>query len=89
MMHGFGFGGFGTFGWIGMILNLVITIGVIIGIVVLVMWLVRRFSAESHGRYQSQYSVGTQPSPREIVQVRYARGEISREEYQQLLKDIS
>ncbi|MGD2158326.1 MAG: SHOCT domain-containing protein [Anaerolineales bacterium] len=86
MMHGFGFG---TFGWIGMILNLVITIGVIVGIVVLVVWMVRRFGTESSGRYVAQYGSGSQQTPREIVQSRYARGEISREEYQQLLKDIS
>ena len=45
MMGGSGFG-FGGLGLIGMILNLVITVGVIVGIVLLVVWLVRRAGAE-------------------------------------------
>ena len=39
------FGGFGRFGLVGSILNLVITVGLIIGIVWLVIWIVRRLSS--------------------------------------------
>ena len=78
MMHGFGFGGMGLFGgWIGLILNLAI----IIGIVILVVWAVKRFTSSS-------VSSGGQ-TPREIVQARYARGEITRDQYQQMLSDLS
>jgi len=85
MMNGFGFGGFG---WIGLILNLVITIGLIVGIVVLVVWLVRRFAASQQENAIFPYQGDTQPTPREILQTRYARGEISRDEYQQMLSDL-
>jgi len=88
MMHGFGFGGFGTLGWIGMILNLIITIGVIVGIVLLVVWLLRRMGSQDPSGYQTHGGTGNLPSPKEIVQARYARGEIGREEYQQLLSDL-
>jgi putative membrane protein len=54
---------------------------VIVGIIVLIVWAVRR-SSDS----------GTRPAggqtPREIVQARYARGEITREQYQQMLDDL-
>ena len=90
-MMGGGFGGFGGFGLIGMILNLIITVGVIIGIVWLVIWLVRRAGSNGLTNF-SQSPFGSQPSaqsPREILQARYARGEISREEYQEVLSDLS
>ena len=44
MMHGFGFNGMGGFGLLGDLLNLVVTLGVLIGLVLLVVWAVRRFS---------------------------------------------
>lgn len=78
MMHGFGFGGMGLFGgWIGLIFNLAI----IIGIVILVVWAIKRFTGGS-------VSSGGQ-RPREILQARYARGEITRDQYQQILQDLT
>jgi putative membrane protein len=73
-----GFGMMGFFGgWIGMLVNLAI----LIGIVVLMVWAVKRFTNNS-----PSMSVQT---PREILQARYARGEITREQYQQMLQDLS
>jgi putative membrane protein len=94
-MHGFGFGGccglgasgaLGSLGWIGWILNLVITLGVIIGIIVLVIWAVRRITSGNAGSI-TNFSSQAQTA-REIVQNRYARGELTREEYQQMLTDL-
>jgi putative membrane protein len=79
MMGMHGFGGMGLFGgWIGLLFNLAI----IIGIVILVVWAVKRFTSgnASPGRKAQ--------SPREIVQARYARGEITRDQYQQMLSDL-
>ncbi len=75
------FGLMGGFGLAGLILNLAI----LIGIIVLVVWAVRGFSAGSGNWGQSS---GGQ-SPRDILQMRYARGEITREQYQQMLKDLT
>ena len=78
MMNGFGFGGMGLFGgFIGLIFNLAI----IVGIVILIVWAVKRFTS-------GNFSSGGQ-TPREIVQARYARGEITRDQYQQILQDLS
>jgi putative membrane protein len=79
-----GFGGFGSFGLVGGILNLVVTIGLIVGVILLVVWAVRRLSAETRG---SEATRG-EPSPQEILQARYARGELDREQYQQMLADL-
>ncbi len=93
MMNGFGpagwcdfgsMGGFGGLGWIGMILNLVFTLGLIVGIVWLVVWAVRRFTTAARpGQVENTISA------RDLLQIRYARGEISRDQYQQMLADLS
>ena len=78
MMGMHGFGGMSLFGgWIGLLFNLAI----IIGIVILVVWAVKRFTSGS-------VSSGSQ-TPREILQARYARGEITRDQYQQILLDLN
>lgn len=80
MMGGGGMMGFGGFGLIGLLFNLAI----IVGVVVLIVWAVKRFSS---GTTSWNQSAGNQ-SPREILQARYARGEITREQYQQMLSDL-
>ncbi|RIK32554.1 MAG: hypothetical protein DCC56_01720 [Anaerolineae bacterium] len=79
-MMGGGMMGFGGLGWIGLLFNLVI----IVGIVILVVWAVRRFT---NGTSNWNQLSGMQ-SPREILQSRYTRGEITREQYQQMLSDL-
>ena len=74
-MMGYGMMGFGL---IGLLFNLLI----VVGVVVLIVWAVKRFSAGSYESSRTQ-------APREILQARYARGEITREQYQDILKDIS
>lgn len=85
-MHGFGWGGYG---WIGWILNLVVTLGLIVGVVLLVVWLVRRAGPRSTSPAATAFPPQGGPTALEILQARYARGEINREEYQQMLSDIS
>jgi putative membrane protein len=85
-MMGYGMMGWGNYGWIGMIVNLIITVAVIVGIVWLVIWLVRRTG--SNGLANMGSSVAPQ-SPHEILQARYARGDITREQYLEILEDLS
>ncbi len=74
-MMGYGMMGFGL---IGLLFNLLI----VVGVVVLIVWAVKRFSTGNHEFSHTQ-------TPREILQARYARGEITREQYQEMLKDLS
>lgn len=77
MMGGWGYGGFGAF---GMIIWVVILIAVIAGVV----WLVRTVAAPGGTRGAS-----TRRSPAlDVLEERYARGEINREEYLQKKGDI-
>lgn len=79
MMYGGGM--MSGFGVIGLLFN----VAVVVGIVLLVVWAVKRFSGSA--------GVANQPgggqSPKEILQARYARGEITREQYQQMLQDLT
>lgn len=82
------FGSFGGFGLVGSILSLVITVGLIIGIVWLIIWIVRRLSSNQK-TYLSQSGLpNNMKSPLDILKVRYARGEITRDEYQDMLTDL-
>ena len=74
------FGQWGLYGWVGLVVNLVFWIGLIL----LVVWIVRKIFAGS-----SSVQVGVSSSgAREILDMRYARGEITREQYEQMKADI-
>jgi putative membrane protein len=84
MMGSGGMMGFGGFGLLGGLIGLIFNLAIVIGIVVLIVWAVRRFTS---GTASSNQPSGGQ-SPREILQARYARGELTREQYQQMLGDL-
>jgi putative membrane protein len=85
MMHGWGFA---PFGGIGMILIWLVPV-FFLGLVILgIVGLVRGFTSGGGGKAGTHQRVETQPSAREILQVRYARGEIDREQYQTMIADI-
>ncbi len=82
------FRGFGGFGLVGSLLSLVITVGLIIGIVWLVIWIVRRLSSNQKMSLSQSGLPDNMKSPLDILKVRYARGEITRDEYQDMLTDL-
>ena len=85
MMNGY-FGSFGPgLGLIGLLFN----IAIIVGIVVLVVWIVRQFNRTTNQSSSTYNKTGSTLTAREILDIRYARGELSREEYQTMLNDIS
>lgn len=91
MMGGFGgccggswFGGMWGLGWIGILVNVL----VLLGIVALVVWLARRLVGNGARTEHSQISGSEGRSPREILSVRYARGEIDRDQYMSMLSDL-
>jgi putative membrane protein len=80
MMHGFGFDGWGMF-WGGGLLMILFWIG-IIG---LILWGLKSLLTSERALQRPSHLPS---SPLEIVQARYARGEISRDEYLALVADL-
>ena len=76
-----GMNGFGIMGLFGGLIGLLFSLAILIGIVVLIVWAVKRFTGST--------LTSSAPSPRELAQARYARGEITRDQYQEILQDLS
>ena len=73
-------GGWGM-GWFGMIFMLVFWVLVIVGLVFLIKWLIQTTSSgKTDGR--------TGPKAIDILKERYARGEISKEEFETIKQDL-
>ena len=79
MMGGF----FGAGGFIWMIFIFIFVLAIIVGIILLIVWLVKRVNHSSEtSRLDSSNAL-------EILKQRYAKGEISKKEYENIKKDIS
>jgi putative membrane protein len=74
--------GMGAFG--GGLLSILLIIGAIIGIVFLIQWLVNKNGSTSAWKNDGE----PRQSAEEILKSRYARGEISREEYLHMKSDL-
>lgn len=80
-------GAWGGLGWIGLLINLALILVVGGGLVALTVWALRRIFF--HGRSWTAGPVeGPKEDPKAILKARYARGEITREEYLQMLRDL-
>jgi uncharacterized membrane protein len=71
-------GNFDVWGWIGLILNLVFWFALLAGLILFVVWAIRRARVPVAA---VRYAAG-QPTALEILQAQYARGEITREQYE-------
>ncbi|RLC98116.1 MAG: hypothetical protein DRI46_11910 [Chloroflexi bacterium] len=81
-------GGIGSLGIVGSILNLVLSVGLIIGLVIFLVWAVRRLGAEPKRNIANSSMENTLQSPLDILKLRYAKGEITQQEYQEMSKAI-
>ena len=81
-MHWPGYG----FGWGGMIFGGLMMLLFWGGLLALVFWLVRAFA--SRGDHPDYSHRAAEPNAREILDQRYARGEIPRDEYETIKKDL-
>lgn len=79
MMGGF----FGGGGFIWMIFIFIFVTAIIVGIILLIVWLVRRAS------YSGETFKTEANSALEILKERYAKGEITKKEFEIMKKDIS
>ncbi len=79
MMMPYGFSGGGAFMWVGFLFMLIFWVLVILGIVALVMWVGK----------QARPTAGPGEDPTEILKMRYAKGELTKEEYEAMRKDLA
>lgn len=75
-------GNLGAWGWLGMILNMVFWLGLLVALTALVVWAIR------HAQTSTVSNNMEQPMAKEILQARYARGEITRDQYKQILDNL-
>lgn len=76
---GTGMMGGGMGGW--MVFNMIFWLLLVVGVVLLAVWAVQKFVTGGSGKVEE--------SALDILKKRYARGEISREEYEEKKRDIS
>jgi putative membrane protein len=78
MMGGFFGGGLGI---IGMVIGYIFTALIIAGIIILIIWIVKRAGSSGIERTSNSGAV-------EILKQRYARGEITKREFDDIGKDL-
>jgi putative membrane protein len=81
-MHNGFFGGMGGMGILGGLIALFFFIGIVLAVAAVVVALVRNSSSS-----RTATKSGTRPAL-EVLQERYARGELSREEYLRMREDL-
>ncbi len=79
MMMGYGFGG--QLGWLGMGFGMIIQLAFAVLIIMAAVWM---FKAVFRGGHQAE----RQTDVIEILKERYAKGEITSEEYQRMKKEL-
>ncbi|MHB1336648.1 MAG: SHOCT domain-containing protein [Candidatus Humimicrobiaceae bacterium] len=79
MMGGFYGGGLG---WIGMVLGFIFFILVVIGIIFLIAWLVKR---SNYPGVENR----TESKALEVLKERYAKGEITKDQFDNMRKDLN
>jgi putative membrane protein len=79
-MMGGGWGMMGGWSWLWMLLMAIFWVLVIVGLVLLIRWLLTSFKPTKEGPETSRAL--------EILKERYAKGEITKEQFQEMKKDL-
>ncbi len=72
-------------GWLALFVSLIIFAAIIIGCIFLVLWVIRKVRSSGITASNSNGYL----TAKEILQARFARGEITREQYELMLNDIA
>ena len=82
MMGPYMMGGFGGASVLWMLFNLIFFVLIVAGIVLFIIWIVRRTTS-------SNFVETKRGGALEILKERYARGEISKKEFEEIKKDLA
>ncbi len=74
---------FGGFGFIWMIFIFIFILAIIAGVIILIIWAVKKSGSGQQTQYISESAAMT------ALKERYAKGEITKEEFENIKKDIS
>lgn len=77
MMSGY----YGGMGWIVIILGFIFFIAIIVGIILLIVWLAKRAT-------HSVSEPKTNTKALDVLKERYAKGELTKEQYEDIKKDL-
>lgn len=77
-------GNLGTWGWVGLFLNLIFWVGLLTSLTLLILGAVRR----SRTRAATVTSASGQSATKENLQAQFARGQVTREQYELMKQDI-
>ena len=89
--YGYGSGGYGYgpmmggYGWVGIIVGLIMFLLIVVGVILLIVWMVRTFGA---GAGMGGAGAVGHDRAVAIAKERLAKGEITKEEYQEMLKHL-
>jgi putative membrane protein len=78
----------GGFGWFGALVVFAIWILFITGLVLLIVWLVRSSNRQQHGGGMQWGTPRQEDEAVEIARRRYAAGEITAEQYEEMLRRL-
>lgn len=79
----------GPWGWSGMWFGWLLMVGFTIAVILLIVWLVRLSAAGRQENVDEGRMAQRNESALEILRARYARGEISKEEYLEMRATLS
>jgi putative membrane protein len=85
---GYGWGGWWGGGWLMMIIGILGFLFVIWGIIMIVRWSTIG-THRSYHTYRSHYYRNNYDDAISALKMRYARGEITKEEYERILRDLT
>jgi uncharacterized membrane protein len=80
--------------WLGHVNGITLGLGflagllLLVGLIVAIFWIIRKFKNQNNIEQPVQVEERVIGSSKEVVQNRYAKGDISREEYLQLMTDL-